>query len=64
MQITAIAGNNEGLDGGPKKNHYGKKSLMGSNMIFHSVTGADPGFLDRGFKFRKGFVFLVLPNFF
>ena len=31
-----------------------QKSLMGSNMIFHSVTGADPGFLDRVFKFRKG----------
>ena len=31
-----------------------QKSLMGSNMIFHSVTGADPGYPDRGFKFRKG----------
>ena len=31
-----------------------------------ATPGADPGFLDRGFKFGKGggFVFLVLPHFF
>ena len=40
------------------------KITNGSNMIFHSVTGAVPGFLDRGFKLNLFSLFSLLPIFF
>ena len=47
MQIAAIAWNNEGLDGGPKITN-------GIKHDFPFSYRQDPGFLERGFKFRKG----------
>ena len=34
------------------------------NYFIGACTGADPGFLDRGFKFRKGVRFPSFASFF